>query len=56
MFDAIVDGNDVQCKTRSRSFFYKQLLNNKPEMHCFEDSVAGVQAANTANMVASNNR
>lgn len=54
-FDAIVDGNDVsKAKPNPEVFLIAaKLLNVKPE-HCivFEDSVAGVEAANAANMVS----
>lgn len=54
-FDAIVDGNDVSKAKPDPEVFLiaAKLLNVKPE-HCivFEDSVAGVEAANAANMVS----
>lgn len=54
-FDAIVDGNDVsKAKPNPEVFLIAaQHLNMKPE-DCivFEDSVAGVQAANAANMIS----
>lgn len=54
-FDAIVDGNDVsKAKPDPEVFFIAaKLLNIKPE-NCivFEDSVAGVEAANVANMIS----
>lgn len=54
-FDAIVDGNDVsKAKPNPEVFLIAaQHLNMKPE-DCivFEDSVAGVQAVNTANMIS----
>ncbi|MFQ3237968.1 MAG: beta-phosphoglucomutase [Olleya marilimosa] len=54
-FNAIVDGNDVsKAKPNPEVFLIAaQHLNMKPE-DCivFEDSVAGVQAANTANMIS----
>jgi beta-phosphoglucomutase len=54
-FDAIVDGNDVSKAKPDPEVFLiaAQHLNMKPE-DCivFEDSVAGVQAANTANMIS----
>lgn len=54
-FDAIVDGNDVtKAKPDPEVFLIGAgLLNIKPE-DCivFEDSVAGVQAANIANMIS----
>ncbi|WP_411893357.1 beta-phosphoglucomutase [Winogradskyella sp. A2] len=55
MFDAVVDGTDVSKAKPDPEVFLiaAQLLNIKPE-DCivFEDSVAGVQAANTANMIS----
>ncbi len=54
-FEAIVDGNDVsKAKPNPEVFLIgAQLLGLKPE-NCivFEDSVAGIQAANTANMLS----
>lgn len=54
-FDAIVDGNDVSKAKPDPEVFLiaAKLLNIKPE-NCivFEDSVAGVEAANVANMVS----
>ena len=54
-FDAIVDGNDVSKAKPDPEVFLiaANLLNMKPE-NCivFEDSVAGVEAANVANMVS----
>ena len=54
-FDAIVDGNDVSKAKPDPEVFLiaAKLLNIEPE-NCivFEDSVAGVEAANTANMVS----
>jgi len=54
-FDAIVDGNDVSIAKPDPEVFLiaARHLEMKPE-HCivFEDSVAGVQAANTANMIS----
>lgn len=54
-FDAIVDGNDVSKAKPDPEVFLiaAQHLNMKPE-DCivFEDSVAGVQAANAANMIS----
>ncbi|WP_304141145.1 beta-phosphoglucomutase [Mesoflavibacter zeaxanthinifaciens] len=54
-FDAIVDGNDVSKAKPDPEVFLiaAKALNKKPE-DCivFEDSVAGVQAANTANMIS----
>ena len=55
VFDTIVDGNDVTKAKPDPEVFLKGAvaLNIKPE-HCivFEDSVAGVQAANIANMIS----
>ena len=54
-FDAIVDGNDVtNAKPDPEVFFMAaKLLNIKPEDSIvFEDSVAGVQAANIGNMTS----
>ncbi|MEM5538803.1 beta-phosphoglucomutase [Olleya sp. AS48] len=54
-FDSIVDGNDVSKAKPDPEVFLiaAKHLNMKPE-DCivFEDSVAGVQAANTANMIS----
>jgi beta-phosphoglucomutase len=54
-FNAIVDGNDVSKAKPDPEVFLiaAKLLNMKPE-NCivFEDSVAGVEAANAANMVS----
>lgn len=54
-FDAIVDGNDVSKAKPDPEVFLigAKLLDMKPE-NCivFEDSVAGVQAANIANMIS----
>lgn len=54
-FDAIADGNDVSKAKPDPEVFLiaAKALNIKPE-DCivFEDSVAGVQAANTANMIS----
>ncbi|WP_452222224.1 beta-phosphoglucomutase [Lacinutrix salivirga] len=54
-FDAIVDGNDVSKAKPDPEVFLiaAQHLKMKPE-NCivFEDSVAGVKAANTANMIS----
>ena len=54
-FDAIVDGNDVVKGKPNPEVFLKaaKLLNIKPE-NCivFEDAVAGIQAANSANMIS----
>lgn len=54
-FDAIVDGNDVTNAKPDPEVFLQgaKKVNDKPE-NCivFEDSVAGVQAANAAQMVS----
>ena len=54
-FDVIVDGNDVSKAKPDPEVFLiaAKLLNIKPE-NCivFEDSVAGVEAANVANMIS----
>ncbi|TBV27951.1 beta-phosphoglucomutase [Meridianimaribacter sp. CL38] len=54
-FQAIVDGNDVSKAKPDPEVFLigAKALNQKPE-NCivFEDSVAGVQAANNANMIS----
>lgn len=54
-FDAIVDGNDVSKAKPDPEVFLNaaKAIHIKPE-DCivFEDSVAGVQAANTANMIS----
>lgn len=55
MFDAIVDGNDVTNAKPDPEVFLQaaKLLNVENENAIvFEDSVAGVQAANTANMTS----
>jgi beta-phosphoglucomutase len=54
-FDAIVDGNDVSNAKPDPEVFLRaaQLLNVSNENAVvFEDSVAGIQAANTANMIS----
>lgn len=54
-FDAIVDGNDVSNAKPDPEVFLiaAKLLNASPsEAIVFEDSVAGVQAANIANMTS----
>ena len=54
-FDAIVDGNDVTNAKPDPEVFLiaAQLLGTKPkDAFVFEDSVAGVQAANIANMTS----
>lgn len=54
-FDGIVDGNDVSKAKPDPEVFLiaAQLLNIAPE-HCivFEDSVAGIEAANVAKMIS----
>lgn len=54
-FDAIVDGNDISEAKPNPEVFLKaaQLTNTHPN-HCivFEDSVAGIQAANAAGMIS----
>ena len=54
-FDAIVDGNSVSKAKPDPEVFLKaaEKLNVLPE-HCivFEDAVAGIKAANTANMIS----
>lgn len=54
-FNAIVDGNDVTKAKPDPEVFLNaaEAINVKPE-DCvvFEDSVAGIQAANTANMIS----
>lgn len=55
MFDAIVDGNDVSNAKPDPEVFLRaaQLLHTKNEdAIVFEDSVAGIQAANIANMTS----
>lgn len=54
-FDAIVDGNDVtKAKPDPEVFLIAAKSLNVEANQCivFEDSVAGVQAANTANMIS----
>ncbi|TDE01082.1 beta-phosphoglucomutase [Flavobacterium sandaracinum] len=54
-FDAVVDGNDVTNAKPDPEVFLMaaKLLNTKPEDSIvFEDSVAGVQAANIGNMTS----
>lgn len=54
-FDAIVDGNDVSKAKPDPEVFLiaAKLLNIKPkDCVVFEDSVAGVEAANAANMIS----
>ena len=54
-FDAIVDGNDISEAKPNPEVFLKaaQLTHTQPN-HCivFEDSVAGIQAANAAGMIS----
>ena len=55
MFDAVVDGTDVSKAKPDPEVFLiaAKLLNIEPENSIvFEDSVAGVQAANTAKMIS----
>lgn len=54
-FDAIVDGNDVSNAKPDPEVFLRaaELLNTAPENAIvFEDSVAGIQAANIGNMTS----
>jgi beta-phosphoglucomutase len=54
-FDAIVDGNDVaNAKPDPEVFLRAAKLVNADNKNCivFEDSVAGIQAANIANMIS----
>ena len=54
-FDAIVDGNDVTNAKPDPEVFLQaaNLLGVKPtNAIVFEDSVAGIQAANNANMIS----
>ncbi|NNE31225.1 MAG: beta-phosphoglucomutase [Winogradskyella sp.] len=54
-FDAIVDGNDVSKAKPDPEVFLNaaKMLNIEPaDCIVFEDSVAGVEAANTANMIS----
>jgi len=54
-FDAIVDGNDVSNAKPDPEVFLRaaELLNTEPENAIvFEDSVAGIQAANIAHMTS----
>jgi beta-phosphoglucomutase-like phosphatase (HAD superfamily) len=46
MFD--IDGNDTMQNQIQKFFLQARLLRMKPKLNCFEDSVAGVQAANIA--------
>jgi beta-phosphoglucomutase len=55
LFDAIIDGNDVTNAKPDPEVFLRaaKLLNTSNENSIvFEDSVAGIQAANTANMIS----
>ncbi len=54
-FDTIVDGNDVSNAKPDPEVFLRaaELVNTNPEnVVVFEDSVAGIQAANSANMTS----
>jgi len=54
-FDAIVDGNDVTKAKPNQEVFLnaaKELQINKKDCVVFEDSVAGIKAANNANMIS----
>lgn len=54
-FDAIVDGNDVtKAKPDPEVFLNAAKVLNQDPRNCvvFEDSVAGIQAANIANMIS----
>lgn len=55
MFDAIVDGNEVSKAKPNPEVFLKaaEWLNTPPEKCIvFEDSIAGIKAANTGNMLS----
>ena len=55
LFDAIVDGNDVANAKPDPEVFLQaaKLINaNSENSIVFEDSVAGIQAANSANMIS----
>ena len=55
LFDAIVDGNDVSNAKPDPEVFLqaaKKLNATNENSIVFEDSVAGIQAANTANMIS----
>lgn len=55
LFDAIVDGNDVtKAKPNPEVFLKAASLTKAQSRNCivFEDSVAGIQAANTAGMTS----
>ncbi len=55
MFDAVVDGNDVsEAKPNPEVFLQAAKLLDVAPNNCvvFEDSVAGVEAANAANMIS----
>ena len=55
LFDAIVDGNDVsKAKPNPEVFLKAARLTNSNPKNCvvFEDSVAGIQAANAAGMIS----
>ena len=55
LFDAIIDGNDVSKAKPDPEVFLKaaEKISMKPQ-HCivFEDSLAGIQAANSADMLS----
>ncbi|MGL2962295.1 beta-phosphoglucomutase [Flavobacterium sp. RSB2_4_14] len=55
LFDAVVDGNDVSNAKPDPEVFLraaKMLHTSNENSIVFEDSVAGIQAANTANMIS----
>jgi beta-phosphoglucomutase len=55
LFDAIVDGNDVKEAKPNPEVFLKaaqQTKSNAKDCIVFEDSVAGIQAANIAGMIS----
>ena len=55
LFDAIVDGNDVsKAKPNPEGFLKAARLTKSKTKNCvvFEDSVAGIQAANAAGMIS----
>ena len=54
-FDSIVDGNDVTKAKPDPEVFLKAAMNlgvTPENAIVFEDSIAGIQAANTANMIS----
>jgi beta-phosphoglucomutase len=52
-FDVIVDGNDVSnAKPDPEVFLIAAIRCKTRRRHCFEDSVAGVQAANIGKMMS----